>query len=303
MLIGTFAIILLFSLTIVPGDSLLISSTSNLNQTKVNSYNESNNSNLLSLNILTNSLENRLNGAASILEFASNLSEIKSVPNVSLLNGTLETLHGIPPDSDLQKRNIAQDIISHYLEIAGIAFVMPNGDTYFMEPYALQSNQTKNNLAYRDYFKGAIATNGTYLGDIITSTSSGVKRAIIAVPIFSERGEGVLTGILVGSINLGLLNQELQSYNLSSGQRIVYVDSNDTKIADSDKRLYANSSESFSNLKSFQNAVDGKFGSLVEKVDQDNMLVSYYPMEALQNRWVVLWIQPISNITDNNNKF
>ena len=107
---------------------------------------------------------------------------------------------------------------------------MPNGDTYFMEPYALQSNQTKNNLAYRDYFKGAIATNGTYLGDIITSTSSGVKRAIIAVPIFSERGEGVLTGILVGSINLGLLNQELQSYNLSSGQRIVYVDSNDTKI-------------------------------------------------------------------------
>ena len=300
MLIGTFAIILLFSLTIVPGDTLLASSPSNLNQTKVNSYNEPNNSNLLSLNILTNSLENRLNGASSILEFASNLSEMKSVPNVSLLNASLESLHGIPPGSDLQKRNIAQDIISNYLEIAGIAFVMPNGDTYFMEPYALQSNQTKNNLAYRDYFKGAIATNDTYLGDIITSTSSGVKRAIIAVPVFSERGDGVLTGILVGSINLGLLNQELQSYNLSPGQRIVYVDSNDTKIADSDNRLYANNSESFSNLKSFQNAVDGKFGSLVEKVNQDNMLVSYYPMEALQNRWVILWIQPVSNITDNN---
>ena len=302
MLIGTFAIILLFSLTTVSGDILLISSTSNLNQTKVNPYNESSNSNLLSLNILTNSLENRLNSAASILEFASNLSEMKSVPNVSLLNATLETLHGIPPYSDSQKRNIAQDIISHYLEIAGIAFIMPSGDTYFMEPYALQSNQTKNNLAYRDYFKGAIATNDTYLRDIITSTSSGVKRAIIAVPIFSETGGG-LTGILVGSINLDLLNQELQSFDLSPDQRIVYVDSNGTKIADSDKRLYANSTESFSNLKSFQNGIEGNFGSIVEKINHDSMLVSYYPMGALQNRWIVLWIQPVSNITDNNNKF
>ncbi len=300
MLIGTIAIILLFSLTTVPGDTLLISSTSNLNQIKGNPYNESNNSNLLSLNILANSLEHRLNGAASILEFASNLSEMKSVANVSLLNATLETLHGIPPYSDLQKRNIAQDIISHYLEIAGIAFIMPNGDTYFMEPYALQSNQTKNNLAYRDYFKGAIATNDTYLGDIITSTSSGVKRAIIAVPVFSERGEGVLTGVLVGSINLDLLNKELQSFNLSPDQRIVYVDSNDTKIADSE-RGFTNRSESFSNLKSFQNAIEGKFGSIVEKINQDNMFVSYYPMEALQNKWIVLWIQPVSNITDNNN--
>ena len=302
MLIGTFAIILLFPLVTVPGDTLLISSTSNLNQTRVNPYDESNNDNLLGLNILTNSLENRLYGAASILEFASNLSEMKSVPNASLLNATLEKLHGIPQYSDLQKRNIAQEIISHYPEIAGIAFIMPNGDTYFMEPYTLQNNQTKNNLAYRDYFKGALATNNTYLGDIITSTSSGVKRSIIAVPVFSERGNGDLTGILVGSIDLGLLNKELESFNLSQGQRIVYVDSNHTKIADSDKRLFTNSSESFSSLKSFQNAIEGKFGSTVEKINQDKMLVSYYPMDALQNRWIVLWMQPLSNINDNSNK-
>ena len=303
LLKGTFAIILLIPLTIIPGDTLSISSTTNLNQTKVNPYNEPNNNNLLGLNILTNSLESRLYGAASMLEFATNLSEMKSVPDVSLLNATLETLHGIPPYSDLQKRNIAQDIISNYHEIAGIAFIMPNGDTYFMEPYTLQSNQTKNNLAYRDYFKGAIATNDTYLGDVITSTSSGVKRAIIAVPVFSEKDNGVITGILVGSIDLALLNKELQSFNLPQGQRIVYVDSNDTKIADSDKRFFTNSSESFSNLKSFQNALEGKFGSIVEKINQDNMLVSYYPIEALQNKWIVLWMQPVSNNSNNSNEF
>ena len=183
---------------------------------------------------------------------------MRSIPDASLLNTNLETLHGISPDSDLQKRIIAQKVVSYYPEIAGISFIMPNGDTYFMEPYSLQSNQTKNNLAFRDYFKGAIASNDTYLGDIITSTSSGLKRAIIAVPVFSDSvdNSGVLTGVLVGSIDLSLLNKEIQSLNLSQGQRIVYVDANDTKIADSDKGLSTNNDESFSNLRSFQNAIE-----------------------------------------------
>lgn len=310
-------IILFFSLTVtsvlllISSDSFSISaSDSFFNKTESNLSNttngpvDNNNNNLLSLKILTNSLENRLDGAASMLEYAANLSEMRSMPNASLLNTTLETLHGIPPDSDIQKRIIAQKVVSFYPEIAGISFIMPNGDTYFMEPYSLQSNQTKNNLAFRDYFKGAIASNDTYLGDIITSTSSGLKRAIIAVSVFADSVEssGVLTGVLVGSIDLRLLNKEVQSLNLSQGQRIVYIDSNDTKIADSDVRLSANNGESFSNLISFQNAIEGKSGSLTEYVNQEKMLVSYYPMDAIQNKWIVLLMQPINSISvDENN--
>lgn len=310
-------IILFFSLTVtsvlllISSDSFSISaSDSFFNKTESNLSNttngpvDNNNNNLLSLKILTNSLENRLDDAASMLEYAANLSEMRSMPNASLLNTTLETLHGIPPDSDIQKRIIAQKVVSFYPEIAGISFIMPNGDTYFMEPYSLQSNQTKNNLAFRDYFKGAIASNDTYLGDIITSTSSGLKRAIIAVPVFADSTEssGVLTGVLVGSIDLRLLNKEVQSLNLSQGQRIVYIDSNDTKIADSDVRLSANNGESFSNLISFQNAIEGKSGSLTEYVNQEKMLVSYYPVDAIQNKWIVLLMQPINSISvDENN--
>lgn len=287
---------------LLPLDSFSISlSDSFFNTTESNLSNRTNvtvdNSTLLSLKVLTNSLENRLQGAASMLEFAANLSEMRSIPNASLLNATLETLHGIPPDSDLQKRIIAQKVVSYYPEIAGISFIMPNGDTYFMEPYSLQSNQTKNNLAFRDYFKGAIASNDTYLGDIITSTSSGLKRAIIAVPVFSTSDDdsGVLRGVLVGSIDLSLLNKEIQSLNLSQGQRIVYVDSNNTKIADSDKRSSTNNDESFFNLESFQNAIKGMSGSMVEEVNQEKMLISYHPMDAIQNRWIILWMQPITS--------
>ena len=287
---------------LLPLDSFSISlRDSFFNTTESNLSNRTNgtvdNSTLLSLKVLTNSLENRLQGAASMLEFAANLSEMRSMPDAILLNTTLETLHGIPPDSDLQKRIIAQKVVSYYPEIAGISFIMPNGDTYFMEPYSLQSNQTKNNLAFRDYFKGAIASNDTYLGDIITSTSSGLKRAIIAVPVFSTSDDdsGVLRGVLVGSIDLSLLNKEIQSLNLSQGQRIVYVDSNNTKIADSDERSSTNNDESFFNLESFQNAIKGMSGSMVEEVNQEKMLISYHPMDAIQNRWIILWMQPITS--------
>jgi hypothetical protein len=296
---GTFVIIGLFSLTILPVHTL-ISASDNLNRTETYRIdNATDRNNILTLQILANNLQNRLVDAAAIMEITGNLSEIRSMPNASLLNSTLEIFHGIPPDSDLQKRRIAQDIISNYPDITGIAFIMPNGDTHFLEPNSLQSNQTKNNLAYRDYFKCAIATNDTYLGDIITSTASGLKRAMIAVPVHSQTSEGDLTGIWVGSIDLGILNKELQSLNLTEGQRIVYVDSNDTKIADSDKKLSNNSSESFSNLKSFQNAIDGDFGSIVEEVNREKKSVSYYPVEALQNRWVVLWMQPVGSGTAN----
>ena len=46
--------------------------------------------------------------------------------------------------------------------------------------------------------------------------------------------------------------------------------------------------------------MDGKFGSIGERVGQTPMIVSYYPVEALENTWAVLWMQPTSHrVMDN----
>lgn len=247
---------------------------------------------VLQVQVLARSLENRLNDSAAILEATSSLPEVRRTPNASLLNSTLETLHGIPQDSDIEKRNIAQAILSNFDDFAVVTYIMPNGDMYFLEPYTLQQNQTRNNFAFRDYFRGAMDTNGTYLGDIITSTASGLKQAVIAVPVHYEGDDGnLIEGVWVGAIDLGRLNGELQSFNLSDNQRIVYVDSNGTKIADSDKELASNNKETFSGLSSFQNAIAGKSGSITEEVNQKTMVVSYHPVKALQKLWAVLWMQ------------
>ena len=51
------------------------------------------------------------------------------------------------------------------------------------------------------------------------------------------------------------------------------MDSNGPKIADSDKKVTSNATEYFSNLKSFQNAISGTSGFVVEEVKQTPMLV------------------------------
>jgi hypothetical protein len=180
---------------------------------------------------------------------------------------------------------------------------MPNGDMYFLEPYSTQQTLTKNNYAFRDYFQGAIKTNDTNLGNIIIATAASHPReAVIAVPVYSLRDNSTIAGVWAGSIDFNVLNKELQSLNITSSSddgtgngnnntRVVYVDSNGQKIADSD--ISKNKTpESFANLNSFKSAIDGQSGSAIDTLDNTKMLVTYRPVKLFHNTWVVLLMQP-----------
>jgi hypothetical protein len=118
--------------------------------------------------------ENKLDKAAAILEATSRRPEVKKLPYSSILYKTLKTLHGIPQDADMAKRKVAQDILSRYKDFLSIAFLMPNGDVYMIEPYPRQINLTTPNLSFRDYFTGAIKTGQTYISDVIVSKATDV---------------------------------------------------------------------------------------------------------------------------------
>lgn len=294
LLIGVIGVIVALSLYDSNPDSITLSASSNdgSNQTGMSQTDNADNDDILKVQILANSLEKRLKDLAAILEITGNLSDVRSTPNYSLLSSTLESLHGIPEDADLEKRKVAQDLISNHDDIQVIVFLMPNGDVYLEQPYSRQQNLTSNNLSFRDYYRGAVDTNSTYIGNVIKSASSNRSQVLIAVPLYSPTNQSLL-GVWAGGIDFSLLNKELQSLNLTdNNERAVYVDSNGTKIADSDKSL-ALRSESFSGLASFQDAINGKSGSIEEIVDHTPMIVSYSPVEALQNTWAVLWMQPI----------
>ena len=266
--------------------SLSSSLSSNNNATTMGSK-------VLNIKLLANNLENRLNKSAAILEITSKLPEVRKVSFASSINNTL---HGIPKDTDLAKRKVAQDILSKYNDFGVIAFIMPNGDMYMEEPYSRQLNLTKTNFAFRDYYKGAVSTHNTYLGNVVISASSGLSQANIAVPIYSSENNTnnpSLVGVWVGGLDLDVFNKSLQSLNLTDNDRIVYVDQHGQKIADSDKKQSINhQNETFANFQSFKNAIAGKSGSTIEGINGTKMLVFYHPVKAIQTRWVILDIQP-----------
>ncbi len=264
----------------------------NYNSTDSNSI--QNNISLIT-NIVAKNLENRIQKAGAILEITSKLPQVRDVPYAHLLNQTLNTLHGIPQYADIEKRQIVKNILSSNNDLYEIFFVMPNGNMYFLEPYSIQQTLAVNNFAFRDYFQGAISTNDTYLGNVHTTAgASGARTAKIAVPTYFLKDNSTIAGVWAGSIDFNVLNKELQSLNLTSlgdGTRAVYVDGKGQKIADSDinKSIIP---ESFANLKGFKAAIGGQAGSTIDTVNNTKMLVSYQPVNAFHNTWVVLLMQP-----------
>jgi hypothetical protein len=121
------------------------------------------------LKLLSNIIETRINKSSSLLELTSKLPE---VTNISYANMITEKFMGIPQNLDLQKRDIARDILEKNKDIASIFFVIPKGDTYIGEPYPDQQQLPRLNYANRDWYKGITRTNDTYKYSIFVSSHS-----------------------------------------------------------------------------------------------------------------------------------
>jgi hypothetical protein len=240
--------------------------------------------------LLAQDMENQLEKAATILELTGMLPEVKSLTSVNMLEETTGNLKGISQNADILKRQVAKDILEKYREFQLVFFLMPNGDIYIEEPFSLQKNLTKTNFAFRDYYKGVITNNDTFLGNVIASASTGKNQAVMAVPIYSG-ANGSLTGIWAGGLDMSEFNEGLQLLNLTNNERIVYVDNLGQVVADSDIQSSIRN-ESFANLQGFKNAISGKSGTVKEIVNGTEMLVAYHPIKALSNKWAVLLIQP-----------
>lgn len=241
--------------------------------------------------LLAQDMKNQLEKDAAILELTGMLPEVKNLTSVNMLDQPIGQSKGIPQNADIPKREVAKDILKKYGEFQVVFFLRPNGDIYIEEPYSLQKNLSKTNFAFRDYYKGVITNNDTFLGNVIVSASSGQKQAVMATPIYSGPNRS-LTGVWAGGLNMSKFNENLQLLNLSNNERIVYVDNLGQEVADS----YVNkskTSESFATLQSFKNAINGQSGSIVDTINNTKMLVTYQPVKAFHNTWAVLLVQPL----------
>lgn len=233
--------------------------------------------------IISGNLVNYLNESASILKLTSIMQEVSNVQYSDKINSSL---HGISESDDVEKRQIAEGILEHVDTFEAITYLLPNGDLYMEEPYDRQLGQSRDNFAYRDYYQGAVNTRQAFLGDVIVSSSTGDKVALISVPIYLKE-DSSLVGIWSGVLNLDKFNNMLGSLSLPDDIRVVFVDGNGQKITDS-VSLLSNKSESFLDLDSFKFAKSGKTGNASEVIDGTRYLISYAPASILSKTWVVM---------------
>jgi len=122
---------------------------------------------------------------------------------------------------------------------------------------------------------------------IVSKTPSGNREAVIAIPVYSLKDNSTIVGVWAGSIDFGIPNKELQSLKMPSGERVVYTGYKGQKVADSDITK-SKIPESFANLNSFKNAINGQSGSIIDVVNNKKISVTYQPVKVFHNTWVVL---------------
>ena len=279
------------------------------NQTEVSIHNKN-----TIVQLLANHLETKLNKSAIILKIVSDIPQIRALPNASLIN---PSFHGIPKDTEIQKRQIFQNILSIDKDFEVISYLMPNGDMYFEEPYSRQENLTRDNFAFRDYYKGAVSTGDTYLGNAIISASSGLPAVLMSLPLYSANDSSSsskvnntehLIGLVGANQDISTFNKFLQSLPISENETAIYVDNNGQIIASSslspsspiNKQGQSNDGGNISSLQSFKDVIDGKSGYNIENINDKDMLIVYAPVKFKSTTWGVLFFSPLSN--NNNTK-
>ena len=227
------------------------------------------------LNLFANLLDSKISRAVDDLEISSRdetLKEVQFLKNVS------SNYNGIHSTLDLDKRNLAKDILQRNTDIASIFFVLPNGDIYLGEPYMDQEQLPRINFADREWYKGVVKNNQTYISSIFMSASINAPAIAIAVPVYSPTGDlesqvgsSSLSGYWVGIINLKSLEDLFKSLSLINQDQFILIDHNGTEFLDNKKLkigpAYSSSHENDSSLSSSGNLTKQKMLETLDYFD------------------------------------
>jgi cache domain-containing protein len=230
----------------------------------------------------------RMSAVASVMEVTAKLPQVKDTSDAGLVSAENK---GVPEDAAVEKRQVAKDILASNSDIDAIGFILANGDMYLEEPYSRQQNLTRTNFVSRDYFQGAIAAGGAYLGEVYISAATGASAAALAVPVYND--DKTLAGVWIAVMNLQALNSRAdEALGSEYGGRVVYIDQNNHEVVSSSALVSAD--ETLSDLQSYSDALAGESGSRVEMKDGVEMYVAYSPVQMPGATWVILAMQPYS---------
>ncbi|MBM4446488.1 MAG: PAS domain S-box protein [Chloroflexi bacterium] len=230
-----------------------------------------------------------LEGARSQLEMIADMPQM-SVP----LSDTLidPSLHGVPADAVVTKREIAADLLRHSAIVRHISLLRANGDVYLMEPYEEQLKLSHTNLAYNAWYQELMSTGKTVISDLVICPADQEPTVVIAVPV---RGtDGRIAGVLAGHLALEQISQVgVSAWKDETPLSWGYItDGRGLIIADTAHPLYVKEQTDFSSLPPVSLALAGKEGALeyFNSIERDERLGAY--MQLPDTGWAVVYVTP-----------
>jgi hypothetical protein len=284
------------------GYSRFISDSSSLNQNPITAAAQHN-----VVKLLADMVSNRLHDAVNLMEITS---KDPIIQNVTFANFITKKYMGISSNIDMEKRRIAQDILARDKDIRNIYFLIPNADIYFGEPFSYQQQLPKLNYADRDWYKGVIATNSTYISSVFMSASIHAPAIAIATPVYAlqhndatnKNTNKVISGYWVGILDLPSIQESMKKLNLTNNERIIVVDHNGTAIvnystssspAANNNNISSTKLQDFSYLSSVKVVRNGNAGSTFETVNGTKILSIYQPLQIGNRFWGVVLMKSV----------
>jgi signal transduction histidine kinase len=239
--------------------------------------------------LISSQFELEINDLVNIMELTSHRPIIMQPPvHADLIS---EQLRGIPKNIELEKRNVAQEILNKTHGLEYVFYAMPNGDIYFLEPYELQISLPVSNFAFRDWYKGATSTHETYISEGYVSAATFHNVVAMAIPIYNTNsGNKSLNGIWAAALNLNTFQTNLAKMNHGAGEYFLIADHNNNIMIDSRQSQNKKVLETIPwNLKEKSN---GDVTNTIETINNTKMLVTVKSMPIGTHRWTILSIEP-----------
>jgi len=250
----------------------------------------------LKLDLMGDAVKLRLQDAVKLLKSVANQIEIKNVLYSNLVS---QELKGIPPDADPGKRQVAKNTLSVYQDFDTVAFLLPNGDVYLVEPYESQQNLPRLNFAFREYYQGVISNGDTYIGEAVVSAATGHRVVPIAVAVYSDNATSStsrMTGILVGALNVNTIANDLREDSLGNNEVILITDHKGSVVAEStDTGKTSNTLRSLLYVSDVNEALNGHSGYTTQMLDGVDTLINYRSIPSGSNNWAAVSMQPQSD--------
>ena len=236
--------------------------------------------NINSVQTYASAIDLYLDNARSNLESTADLSEITDMTSARLID---PALHGLPADIDMPKRALAARILEHSKIFEYIMLLQADGSVYLLEPYALQVQLSRHDLAFTAWYTELMRTGHTVMSNLHISTATQRPTIVIATPVRGTAGQ--IRGIWAGALKLAELSQ-IGHGGLESGtlQRYGYItDRRGLIIAHQAKPKYVQEQTDFSAVPPVRAALTGQSGvaQFVNPIERVEELAAYLPLARL----------------------